>query len=74
MAKVRQMQGVPAQLTYLKSDGIRRHPAHCIFSEGTGQNRTCTNIHSPKFNMNCKSSKQCEYYEDDRTDVQKSPN
>lgn len=43
MSRVREMQGVPAQLEYLKSDGKRRHPAHCIFREGTGKSRICTN-------------------------------
>ena len=35
MARVRDMQGVPAQLEYLKSDGKRRHSSYCIFHEGT---------------------------------------
>lgn len=37
MARVRDMQGVPAQLEHLKSDGKRRHPSYCIFHEGTGK-------------------------------------
>lgn len=37
VARVRDMQGVPAQLEYLKSDGKRRHPSYCIFHEGTGK-------------------------------------
>ncbi len=64
MAKVREMQGVPAHLEYLKSDGKRRHPAHCIFSEGTGRNRICSNPQSAVYYKNCRTSKNCDYYEE----------
>lgn len=66
MARVRDMQGVSAHLEYLKSDGKRRHPAHCIFHEGTGKNRICTNTQSELYNRNCKSAKNCDYYEEDK--------
>lgn len=63
MARVRDMQGVPAHLEYLKSDGKRRHPAYCIFREGTGKSRICTNPAGPKYRQSCNSAKNCDYYE-----------
>lgn len=57
MARVRDMQGVPAQLEYLKSDGKRRHPSYCIFHEGTGKNRICTNPQCEVYYKNCRSAK-----------------
>lgn len=51
MARVRDMQGVPAHLEYLKGDGKRRHPAHCIFHEGVGKN-VFAPIHSAKYIVN----------------------
>lgn len=65
MARVREMQGVPAHLEYLKSDGKRRHPAHCIFHEGTGANRICTNPRCEIYYKNCKTAKNCDYYEEE---------
>lgn len=65
MAKVRDMQGVPAHLEYLKSDGKRRHPAYCIFHEGKGAMRICVNPQSELYYKNCKSSKNCDYYEEE---------
>lgn len=64
MARVRDMQGVPAQLEYLKSDGKRRHPAHCTFHEGKGKNRICRNMNCHRFNQSCNSAKNCDYYEE----------
>lgn len=64
MARVRDMQGVSAQLEYLKSDGKRRHPAQCIFSRGVGGNRICTSPQSVIYYENCKSAKNCDYYEE----------
>lgn len=64
MARVREMQGTPAQIVTLKSDGKRRHPSHCIFAEGKGANRKCSNAISPMNNEHCNSAKRCEYYEE----------
>ena len=66
MAKVREMQGVPAHLEYLKrTDNHRRHPAHCIFHEDKGRNRICTNPHCGKYMQACNSAKNCDYYEEE---------
>jgi len=67
MPRVRDMQGTPAQLEYLKSDGNRRHPAHCMFHEGTGRSRICTNPQSKKYYENCHSAKNCDHYEEEET-------
>ena len=67
MSRVREMQGVPAQLEYLKSDGKRRHPAHCIFREGTGKSCICTNPLSKTYYEHCNSAKNCDYYEESET-------
>lgn len=64
VARVRDMQGVPAQLEYLKSDGKRRHPSYCIFHEGTGKKRICTNPQCEVYYKNCSSAKNCNYYEE----------
>lgn len=64
MARVREMQGVPAHIETLKSDGKRRHPAHCIFSEGKGTKRICTCPQGPKYYEHCTSSAKCNYYEE----------
>lgn len=63
MARVRDMQGVPAHIVTLKSDGKRRHPAHCIFAEGKGANRICTNPQCQKYYERCNSASKCDYYE-----------
>lgn len=66
MARVRDMQGVPAQIEVLRSnDGHRRHPSHCIFHMGAGRARICDNPHSPIYRENCSSAKNCEYYEEE---------
>ena len=65
MARVRDVQGVPAHLEYLKSDGKRRHPSHCIFHEGTGANRICTNPTSDRYYEHCSTAKNCDYYEEE---------
>ena len=66
MARVRDMQGVPAHIEVLKSDGHRRHPAHCIFHEGTGKSRVCTNPQNTTFYYeHCTSAKYCDYYEEE---------
>lgn len=64
MARVRDMQNVPAHLEFLKSDGKRRHPAKCIFSEGIGKNRVCTNPQSRLYYQHCNTAKNCDYYEE----------
>lgn len=65
MARVRDMQGVSAHLTFLKkTDKTRRHPAHCIYASGKGKNRICTSEKSIMFNLNCKSSVHCENYKE----------
>lgn len=69
MAQVREMQGVPAHVEYLKSDGKRRHPAHCIFHEGTGKNRICTNPQCEMYYEHCNSAKNCNYYEENKNEA-----
>lgn len=64
MPTVSQMQGVPAHLTTLKSDGKRRHPAHCIFAEGKGKERKCTCPQCEMYIEHCSSAKNCNYYEE----------
>lgn len=64
MPKVSQMQGVPAHLTTLKSDGKRRNPARCIFAYGVGKKRICTSPQSTFYNAQCTSAKNCDYYEE----------
>lgn len=64
MPKVSLMQGTPAHIEFLKSnDKTRRHPSHCIYAEGIGRARICTCPQSEIYNMRCKSSKNCNYYE-----------
>lgn len=63
MPRVREMQGVSAKIVTLKSDGVRRHPAHCIFAEGKGKARICTCPHSSIYYENCNSASKCEFYE-----------
>ena len=63
MARVRDMQGVSAQIVTLKSDGMRRHPAHCIFSDGKGASRICTCPQSPIYYKHCSSAAKCDFYE-----------
>ena len=65
MARVRDMQGVSAHLECLKSDGKKRHPARCIFHEGKGINRICTNPLCEIYYEHCNSSKNCNYYEEE---------
>ena len=69
MAKVRDMQGVPAHLEYLKSDGKKRHPAHCIFHEGTGKARICTNPQCERYYDVCNSAKNCDFYEEEKDEA-----
>ena len=65
MSRVSQMQGTPAHIEFLKSnDKVRRHPAHCIYAEGTGKSRICSCPQSKIYNMRCKSCKNCDYYEE----------
>ncbi len=65
MPKVREMEGVSAQIVTLKTnDGVRRHPSHCIYAEGKGKQRLCTCPLSLIYNNNCKSSSKCDYYEE----------
>lgn len=64
---IRHMQGVPAHLETLHSDdGVRRHPAHCMFAEGKGRSRICGNPHCEYYLLPCHSAKRCDYYEDKR--------
>ena len=65
MPRANQMQGVPAQREYLRSnDNKRRHPSYCIFAEGTGKNRICTCAQSIFYYRHCSSSSKCDYYEE----------
>ena len=63
MPRVRDMQGVPAHIVALKSDGIRRHPAYCIFAEGKGKSRICTCPQNPNYYKHCSSAAKCDNYE-----------
>ena len=66
MARVREMQGVPAHLEYLKAKDKRRHPARCKYAEGKTKERICKcENNSNKFLLHCPSSKDCEYYEEE---------
>lgn len=65
MSRAREMQGVPAHVEYLKSNDKRRHPAHCIFHEGSGEKRICTNPVGELYLKHCKTSKNCDYYEEE---------
>lgn len=64
MPTVSQMQDVPAHLTTLKSDGKRRHPAHCVFAEGKGKKRKCICPQCEMYIEHCSSAKNCNYYEE----------
>lgn len=66
MSKISQMQGVSAHLEYLKSkDKTRRHPAHCIYHDGKGENRICNcDINKERFSLRCTSAKNCDYYKE----------
>ena len=58
------MQGVPAHIETLKSDGRRRHPSYCIFAQGKGTNRMCNNSKCPMYCGRCKSAAKCDYYKE----------
>ena len=62
VARVGEMQGVPAHITTLKSDGIRRHPAPCVFADGKGRARRCMCPQSPVFYGQCTSAAKCDFY------------
>lgn len=64
MARLKQMQGVPAHLETLKTDGKRRHPSHCKFHKGKGKARTCDCERCFNYLLNCKSTAKCDYYEE----------
>ena len=64
MARVRDMQGVPAHLAYIKTKDKRRHPAHCIHSDGKGKERVCMNTQSGIYNHHCSSASRCDYYKE----------
>ena len=64
MARVRDMQGVSAQIVTLKADGKRRHPSYCIFANGKGSKRMCTNPISPIYREHCRSAAKCDHYEE----------
>lgn len=63
MSRVREMQGVSAQIVTLKSDGKRRHPSYCIFAEGRGKSRRCTCPQSTMYYEPCFSAAKCQFYE-----------
>ncbi|MBQ8823707.1 MAG: hypothetical protein IJZ64_00575 [Ruminococcus sp.] len=63
MAKVSQMQGVPAHIETLKAMGKRRHPAYCKFHEGTGKTRICKCNRCSKYLLSCNSASKCDCYE-----------
>ena len=62
MAKVSQMQGIPAHLETLRKKDKRRHPSYCIYHEGKGKNRVCKCIQSQNYSLTCSSARYCEFY------------
>lgn len=65
MARVREMQGVSAQITALHTtDGVRRHTSHCIYAEGKGKARMCTCPECEIYMRRCTSAARCTYYEE----------
>ena len=64
MAKVSQMQGVPAHLETLKVNGKRRHPARCKFHDGKRQARICKCNKCSNYLLRCPSASKCDYYEE----------
>lgn len=65
MPKVKQMQGVPAHLEVLKSDGKRRSISKCIYSEHKGNHKyECKCKKSPYNLKECHNSKNCDYYKE----------
>ncbi|MBQ6467584.1 MAG: hypothetical protein IJJ61_06540 [Clostridia bacterium] len=67
MARISQMQGVPAHIEYLKKTDSRRHPSYCIFSEGKGKSRKCKCKQSPMYLLGCHSAAGCDFYERRKT-------
>lgn len=69
MRQAREMQGVPAQKTVLRKPkgDKRRNIAWCRHSQHLG-NRIyiCRNEKCCLFNLECHSSKNCDYYVDSR--------
>lgn len=60
---VRHMQGVPAHLEVVKSDGERRNIAWCVHSIHLGNHRyECTRKESPYNDELCHGAKRCAYY------------
>ena len=66
MPTVKNMQGVSAQLEFLRKNDKRRHPAHCINAERIEGVRFCFCGLSPNNGKPCRTSKNCEFYEDKR--------
>lgn len=64
MSKISKMQGVPAYLETLKSDGVRRHISWCVHSIHLGHHQyECTCKESPYNDGLCHSAKRCAYYQ-----------
>ena len=59
---VKNMQGVPAHLEYLKTKDKRRHMAKCKFIVKPQKVCDCTS--SPYFRERCGGSSKCEFYEE----------
>ena len=59
---VRHMQGVPAQLEFVKKKDKRRYPTHCIFCEV--KTRICICPQGNYYMDRCSSSQRCSYYEE----------
>ena len=74
MARVREMQGVPAHLEYLKRNDEeqkkrRRNIAHCIYSKHIEKRiYICTCKESPNFNVECHNSRNCSIYKEKDND------
>lgn len=65
MPKVSQMQGTPAQLEYLKSDGKRRYPTRCLYFKGKRGTGVCQcNKNVSNYSLLCHSASKCDYYKE----------
>ena len=64
----RHMQGVPAQKETLHKDPNekRRYPTHCINCDGKA--RICSCPLAIFYMERCRSSKNCDYYEERQTE------
>lgn len=65
MSKISEMQGVPAHLEILKSDGKRRNISRCRYSVHKGKHLyLCDCISSGYYKKECHSCAHCVYYKE----------